>query len=88
MGLREDILDMKKEVTNMKNHSMAMEMLSDYKRQNKRQFVIIIILIIVWFITLLYLLIVLEKSNIEYKTSDEIAYTHIHNIKDNTIHLG
>lgn len=85
MGLREDVLDMKKEVKEMKEISMAREVLNDYKRQNKRQFIIILVMLVMWFLTMTYLIIVLNASNKEQP--EEIAYTQISNIKDSNIHL-
>ncbi len=86
MGLREDVLDMKKEVKEMKEISMAREVLKDYKRQNKRQFIIILVMLVMWFLTMTYLIIVLNKDNKE--TNEEIAYAQISNIKDSNIILN
>lgn len=33
----------------MKNENLAMDLLKDYKKQNKRQFVIILVILIMWF---------------------------------------
>lgn len=44
MGLREDVLDMKEEVNDLRRQSLAMELLKDYKKTNKR-------LLIIWIIT-------------------------------------
>lgn len=40
MNLREEILDMKKEVEDVKEKSLAMELLQDARRTNKRLFII------------------------------------------------
>lgn len=45
MGLKEEIEDMKKEVKDIQEHSFAMELLKDQKKQNKRQFVIILVIL-------------------------------------------
>lgn len=45
MSLREDVVDMKKEVNELKEESFALEILKDYKNQNKRLFIIICILL-------------------------------------------
>lgn len=86
MGLREDVLDMKKEVKEMKEISMAREVLKDYKKQNKRQFIIILVMLVMWFLTMTYLIIVLNKDNKE--TTEKIAYAQISNIKDSNIILN
>lgn len=49
MSIKEDVLEMKKEVESIKKESMAMELLKDYKKQNKRFF-------IMWIITFLTLI--------------------------------
>lgn len=45
MGLREEIEDMKEEVKEIQEHSFAMELLKDQKKQNKRQFIIILVIL-------------------------------------------
>lgn len=45
MGIREDVLEMKKEVKEIQEQSFAMELLKDQKRQNKRQFIIILVIL-------------------------------------------
>lgn len=49
MKLREEILDMKKEVEEVKEKSLAMELLQDARKTNKRMFVIIIVILVMWF---------------------------------------
>lgn len=45
MDIREEVLEMKKEVEEIQEHSFAMELLKGQKKQNKRQFIIILVLI-------------------------------------------
>lgn len=45
MGLKEEVEDMKKEVKDIQEHSFAMELLKDQKKQNKRQFIIILVIL-------------------------------------------
>ena len=49
MNLREDVEEMKKQVEEVKEHSFAMELLRDQRKQNKRLFII-------WVITFLALI--------------------------------
>ena len=49
MSIREDMLEMKKEVEELKQETFAMELLKDQKNQNKRLFII-------WIITFLTLI--------------------------------
>ena len=56
----------------MENNSFAMDLLKDYKIQNKRQFIIILVILAMWFITIGYLVYVLNDIGVE-KTTQEIS---------------
>lgn len=60
MGLKEDVLDIKNEISEVKQQSFALELIKDYKKQNKRQFIIILILLVMWFCTIGYLVYILN----------------------------
>ena len=63
MGLKEEVKDIRKEVSEVKEikkQSIAREMLEDYKRQNKRLFIILIIVLCMWFTTGVYLVYILN----------------------------
>ena len=60
MGIREEVLEMKKEVKEMQEESLAMSLLKDYKKQNKRQFIVILVIMIMWFATVGYLIYILN----------------------------
>lgn len=49
MGLKDDVLDIKKEFQEVKNQSFAMDLLNDYKKQNRRQFIVILVILTMWF---------------------------------------
>ena len=50
----------------MKEQSLAMELLEDYKKANKRQFIIILVILVMWFCTIGYLIYVLNDiSSVE-----------------------
>lgn len=49
MSLKDDVINMKKEVKEMQEQSFARELLNDYRKQNKRLF-------IMWIITFLTLI--------------------------------
>lgn len=51
MTLKEEVLELEKEVKEIQEESLAMELLKDYKKANGRMFKIIVILIICWFLT-------------------------------------
>ena len=70
MGLKEEVMEMKKEVEEVKEHSLAMELLSDYKKANKRQFIVIILILVMWFITIGYLVYTLNDIGTTTSTLD------------------
>lgn len=55
MSLKSDIEEAKKEVENIKEQSLAMEILQDYKKTNKRQFIVILVILGMWCATIGYL---------------------------------
>lgn len=57
----------------MKEQSFAMELLQDYKKANKRLFIIIIIILAMWFCTIGYLIYILNDiGTIETTSKQEI----------------
>lgn len=88
MGLREEIEDMKKEVEEIQEHSFAMELLKDQKKQNKRQFIIILVILGMWFATIGYLVYVINDigTTTEEITTQEI--TDFDTINGNIVNKG
>ena len=87
MGMREDIMAVKKDLEEVKNESFASEILKDYKKANKRQFIIILVILTMWFATIGYLIYILNDITVvtdEY--SQEI--TDIESINHSTITNG
>lgn len=72
MNLKEEVVNMKKEVKEVKNQSLAREMLEDYKKQNKRLFIIIIVILCMWFATGCYLVYILNDIG-KIETVEEIT---------------
>jgi len=74
MGLREDIVEMKREVQSVKEQSLAMELLKDSKRANKRICFafssVLMLVIILWFLTGVYLIHVLNDIGTEEITTE------------------
>ena len=64
-------------------NSLASEILQDYKKTNKRQFIIILVILIMWFITIGYLVYLLndigsyEENSIEIQDVETIDNSHI-----------
>lgn len=72
MGLKEDLIEMKEEVNRVKEQSLAMDLLSDYKKTNKRQFIIILVILIMWFCTVGYLVYILNDIGTIETTTQEV----------------
>lgn len=70
MGLKEEVLEMKKEVQEIQEQSFAMELLKDQKKQNKRQFITILVILGMWFATIGYLVYVLNDIGTETTTQE------------------
>lgn len=57
----------------MENDSFAMDLLKDYKTQNKRQFIVILVILAMWFITIGYLVYILNDIGTVETTTQEIT---------------
>ena len=71
MGLKENIQELEGKVEQV---SFAYELLSDYKKQNKRQFIVILVILGMWFATIGYLIYVLNDIGVieEEITTQEV----------------
>ncbi len=58
--IRDDLMAVKKELKEVKEKGFAIELLNDYKKQNKRLFIILIIVLVMWFATIGYLVYILN----------------------------
>ena len=76
---------MKKEVQEIQEQSFAMELLTDQKKQNKRQFIIILVILGMWFATIGYLLYVLNDIGTETTTQE---VTDIDSVGGNIVNKG
>ena len=66
-------------------NSFASEILSDYKKANKRMFVIIIITLIMWFTTIGYLVYLLNDIEV---VNDTIEIEDVESIDNSHIKIG
>lgn len=69
--MKEEISALKQEVKEIEQDGFALEIVKDYKKQNKRQFIIIIVLIMCWFVTGAYLVYLLNDIGVEETTTEE-----------------
>ena len=85
MTLKEEVLEMKKEVQEIQEQSFAMELLKDQKKQNKRQFIIILVILGMLFATIGYLVYVLNDIDTETTTQEA---TDIDSVDGDIINKG
>lgn len=50
--MKEEVEELKNEVQEIKEKSLALEILQDYKKANKRLFIVIIVILVMWFATI------------------------------------
>ena len=87
MDIREEVLELEKEVKEMQEESLAMSLLHDYKMQNKRQFIVILVILGMWFATIGYLVYILNDFGTETTTTEElIDIDDVDNIENSHIH--
>lgn len=87
MSLQEDVQKIEEKVKKVEEQSWAMSVLSDYKRQNKRLFIIWIITFLAFIGMMCYTIYLLNDiGTIEETTTQEI--TDVENIGGNAINKG
>lgn len=67
---KDEIEDIKHQVEEIQEESLALSLLKDYKRQSKRQFIIILVILGMWFATIGYLVYVLNDIGVETTTTE------------------
>lgn len=85
MGIREDVLEMKKEVKEIQEQSFAMELLKDQKKQNKRMFVIILVILGMFTCLLGYTIWLLNDIG---TTTDTIDIDNVETVDNSHIKIG
>lgn len=86
MNLREDIKDMKQELEDVKNQSFTLEILHDYKVQNKRLFIIWIITFIALIGLTCYTVYLLNDIGVETTTTETIEIDDVDSIEHSNIY--
>ena len=92
MGIRNEIEDMKKEVKAVKEQSLMMDILADYKKSSKRMFIIWLVTFIAFMGLLGYTLYLLNDIGYEETTTETYDMTQevddINTINGNIINRG
>ena len=82
MSIKEDIEKVENKMKKIEEESFAMELVRDYKKANKRFFIIILVILGMWFATLGYLVWLLNdiehiNNDIEIEDVEQIDNSHI-----------
>lgn len=85
MTLKEEVLEMKKEVQEIQEQSFAMELLTDQKRQNRRQFITILVILGMFTCLLGYTIWLLNDIGI---TTDTIDIDDVETVDNSHIKIG
>lgn len=88
MSMKDEVLELKKELEQVREQSFAMELLQDQRKQNKRQFFVILVILVMWFATIGYLVWVLNDIGVIEETTYEQEVSDIDNIGGNVINNG
>ena len=73
MSIKDDLKEAKEEIQELKGQSLALDLLRDYKKQNKRQFIVILVILSMWFITIGYLVYILNNISSVETTTQEVS---------------
>lgn len=87
MNLKEEVFEMEKEVKKIQEESLAMSLLKDYKKVNKRMFIIILVILGMFACLLGYTIWLLNDVGTETTTTEEIIdIDDVDNIENSHIH--
>lgn len=70
MSMKDEVLELKHELEEVKQESFALEILKDYKKSNKRLFITLVIVLFMWFLTIGYLIYILNDIGYEEEIID------------------
>lgn len=87
MGIKEEVLELEKEVEEIQEHSFAMELLKDQKKQNRRQFIIILVILGMFTCLLGYTIYLLNDFGVSTET-DTIDIDNVEAIDNSHIKIG
>lgn len=86
--MKEDINMAKKELNELKEQSLAMEILREQKKSNKRLFIALIVVLCMWFVTIGYLVYVLNDISSVETDTDVIEIEEVESIDNTHIKIG
>lgn len=86
MSMKDEVLELKKELEKVKQESFAFELLGDLKKSNKRMFSALIVVLCMWFLTIGYLVYVM--NDIGVIEEEIIDIEDVENIDNSNIQIG
>lgn len=87
MNLKEEVLELEKELKEIQEESFATQILKDYKKQNKRQFIIILVILGMFTCLLCYTIYLLNDFGVSTET-DTIDIDNVETIDNSHIKIG
>lgn len=87
MGIKEEVLELEKEVKEIQEESFATQILKDYKKQNKRQFIVILVILGMFTCLLSYTIWLLTDIGVSTET-DTIDIDNVDAIDNSHIKIG
>lgn len=87
MSIQEDIEKVENKMKELESKSFAKELLDDYKKANKRLFIIILVILTMWFATIGYLVYILNDIG-TVEDNDTIDIQDVENIDNSHIKIG
>lgn len=85
MSMKDEVLELKHELEEVKQESFALEILKDYKKSNKRLFITLVIVLFMWFLTIGYLIYILNDIGYEEEIID---IQDVEQIENSDIQIG
>ena len=73
MSIKDDLKETKEEIQELKEQSLAMELLHQSKKTNQRLYIILIVVLCMWFITIGYLVYILNDISSVETTTQEVS---------------
>jgi cytochrome c oxidase assembly protein Cox11 len=72
--MRDEIMEIKKEIEEVKEKSLMLDIVSDYKKANRRQFIVILVILTMWFASIGLFIYYINTTG--YEVTTETAETN------------
>jgi cytochrome c oxidase assembly protein Cox11 len=72
--MRDEMMEIKKEIEEVKEKSLMLDIVSDYKKANRRQFIVILVILTMWFASIGLFIYYINTTG--YEVTTETAETN------------